>query len=281
VRRRALLLSASLLLLPACAGSEGQQVRLPQARPVTRAGLDLTSVQRAVNRFLGAYAQSSRDIEPLERAVGGEELQEWVYWLEIQNRDNSLDGVLEVHRVRVLEIQGDFAAVGVDATVHFTLPDGSTFGRRFESPVLLAKQGPGEAWVVIDAVRDGRSMQDAIGLIRPPAMVIQNGITVEVPSVFRFTPGTVVNIRVTNDTGRAVRLSASRSTLVSSGIALPGRATNRELRGPIPPGGQVEGMVEFDQIPLEQPPRVFELGFEGEAPIAVQLPPEAFAVGVP
>jgi hypothetical protein len=274
---------AILLFLPACTGTEGQQVRLPQAQLITAAGLDLMEVQRAVNRFLEAYAQSSSDIEPLERAVGGEELQEWVYWLDIQNRDVSLDGELEVQRVRVLEIQGEFAAAGVHATVLFSLPDGGTVERRFESPILLSKQGPGDAWVVVDAVRDGRSMQDAIGLIRPPALVAQDRITVEVPSVFRFTAGTLVNLRVTNESDRPVQLSASRSALDAAGFPLAGRATNRALREPIPPGAQVEGMMEFDQIPLEQPPRVFELGFEGETivPVTVQLPPEAFAVGPP
>jgi hypothetical protein len=277
VRRLASLLLA-LALLPACAQSEPQAANLLPARTMSAAGFDFTEVQRAVDRFLQAYAHSSEDIELLERAVGGSDMREWVHWLDVQNQELSLEGTVEVGRVRVLEISGDFAAAGVDAAVRFTLPDGQVLVRRFESPFFLAKQGPGESWVVYDAVRDGRSMQESIGLVRPPARARRDGVSVEVPSVFRFAAGTLVNVVVANEGDRPVRVDPEASTLETTALPAPGRATNPALREPIEPRGRVEGMIEFPPLALEQQPETFTLAFTGDSlgPIRIPLPPEAF-----
>jgi hypothetical protein len=278
VARLSVLTLALLAVAPACSQS-GAPAPLPSARPLTAVGLDFTEAQRAVTRFLEAYAESSEDIRALDQAVGGSDMHEWVRWLEVQNRGTTLTGQVHVDRVRVLEISGDFAAVGVDATVRFSLPGDQVLTRRFQSPFLLAREGAGDRWVVFDAVRDGRSMQESIGLLRPPARASRGGITVEVASVFRFTAGTLVNIVVRNDTSRPVEVATQETTLSTSALPLNGSATNPVLGAPIEPGSRVEGMIEFAPLLLDQAPEAFVLSFAGgnPAPIEVPLPAEAFA----
>jgi hypothetical protein len=268
-----------LLLLPACSSGQQTAANLPEAQVVEAAGLEFSEIQRAVTRFLDAYAHSAEDIQRLERAVGGSDLQEWVYWLDIQNRGVAMEGQVSIERLRVLEVSGDFAAVGLDATVRFTLPDGGILVRRFESPMFLAKQGPGDAWVVFDAVRDGRSMQDAIALIRPAVRVTAHGLTVEVGSVFRFSAGTLVNLRLSNDSLRPVKVVPQGSSLDPGGLPLQGSATNPALAAPLGPGREVEGMIEFPELPLDQPPRTFTLGLSGPRPgdLTIALPAQPFA----
>jgi hypothetical protein len=264
-------------MIPACSQG-GAPATLPPAQPLTGLGLDFTEAQRAVTRFLEAYAESSEDIRALDHAVGGSDMHEWVRWLEVQNRGTSLTGQTELERVRVLEISGDFAAVAVDAAVRFTLPGGQVLTRRFQSPFLLAREGPQGRWVVFDAVRDGRSMQEAIGLIRPPARTSRDGITVEVASVFRFTAGTLVNLVIRNDSRRPIEVAPQETTLSTSALPLNGSATNPVLEEPIEPASRVEGMVEFAPLLLEQEPEAFVLSFTGgREPIEVPLPAEAFA----
>jgi hypothetical protein len=279
VRRFPSLLLGLFALLPACAGGEAQPANLPPARTLSAAGFDFTEVQRAVGRFLEAYADSSRDIEPLQRAVGGSDLREWVRWLEVQNQEVVLEGEVDVGRVRVLEVSDGFAAVGVDAAVRFTLPDGQVLVRRFESPFFLADEGPGGGWVVFDAVRDGRSMQESIGLLRPPTRVRKDGVTLEVSSVFRFSAGTLVNLVVENSGQRPVEVDPEASTLETTALPAPGSATNSGLARPIQPGDRVEGMIEFPPLLLDQQPVNFSLAFTGDSsePFQVPLPPEAFA----
>lgn len=277
MRRSSLLLSL-FLFLPAC--SPGQQVSLPPAQLITGGGLELTEIRRAAVRFLEAYAQSSTDIESLERAVIGQDLEEWVYWLDIQNQALALPGDLSIDRLRVLNIAGDVATVGIDATVTFTLPEGGDLIRRFESPMLVARQG--DSWGVFDATRDGRSMQESISLIDPPARGTDAGITIEVGSLFRFTAGTAVNVLVMNESPGPVRVHPERSLLqVAAFPPIRGRAMSTSLQKGVAPGQEVEGMIEFPPIALEQAPSLIGVALRGgrSEGVVVGLPPEAFASG--
>jgi hypothetical protein len=277
VRRSSLLLSL-LLLLPAC--SQGRQVTLPPAQLITGGALELTEIRRAAVRFLEAYARSSTDIESLERAVIGQDLEEWVYWLDIQNQDLALPGDLSIERLRILNIAGGVATVGIDATVTFTLPEGGDLIRRFESPMLVARQG--DSWGVFDATRDGRSMQESISLIDPPARGTDAGITVEVGSVFRFTAGTAVNVLVVNESPGAVRIHPERSLLqVGTFPPIRGRALSTSLQEGVGPGQEVEGMIEFPPIALERAPSLIGVALRGGRTngVVVGLPPEAFTPG--
>ena len=278
MRRASLLLLSFFVLLPAC--GQGQPTSLPPAQLVTGGGLELTEIRRAAVRFLEAYARSSSNIEALERAVVGQELEEWVYWLDVQNQDLALSGDLSIDRLRVLNVAGDVATVGIDATVTFTLPEGGDLIRRFESPMMVARQG--ESWGVFDATRDGRSMQESIGLIDPPARDADAGVTVKVGSVFRFTAGTAVNILVLNESAGPVRVDPQRSLLqVGAFPPIRGRATSTSLQDEMRPGQQVEGMIEFPPIPLERAPNLVGVALRGRETegVVVNLPPEAFAPG--
>jgi hypothetical protein len=277
VRRSSLLLFL-LLLLPAC--SQARQVSLPPAQLITEGGLELTEIRRAAVRFLEAYARSSTDIESLERAVIGQDLEEWVYWLDIQNQDLALPGDLSIDRLRVLNIAGGVATVGIDATVTFTLPEGGDLIRRFESPMLVARQG--DSWGVFDATRDGRSMQESISLIDPPARGTDAGITVEVGSIFRFTAGTAVNVLVVNESPGPVRIHPERSLLqVGTFPPIRGRALSTSLQEGVGPGQEVEGMIEFPPIALERAPSLIGVALRGGRTegVVLGLPPEAFASG--
>jgi hypothetical protein len=276
--RRSSLLLLLLLFLPAC--SQGQQVSLPPAQLVTGGGLELTEIRRAAVRFLEAYARSSTDIESLERAVIGQDLEEWVYWLDVQNQDLALSGDLSIDRLRVLNIADDVATVGLDATVIFELPQGGDLIRRFESPMLMARQG--NSWGVFDATRDGRSMQESISLIDPPARSTDAGITVEVGSVFRFTAGTAVNVLVMNESPRPVRVLPERSLLqVGAFPPIRGHAMSTSLQKGVGPGQEVEGMIEFPPIALERAPSLIGVALRGGPTevVVVGLPPGAFAPG--
>ena len=278
MRRSSLLLSLLFLLLPAC--SQARQVSLPPAQLITGGGLELTEIRRAAVRFLEAYARSSTDIESLERAVIGQDLEEWVYWLDIQNQDLALPGDLSIERLRILNIAGGVATVGIDATVTFTLPQGGDLIRRFESPMLVARQG--DSWGVFDATRDGRSMQESISLIDPPARGTNAGITVEVDSVFRFTAGTAVNVLVVNESPGPVRIHPERSLLqVGTFPPIRGRALSTSLQEGVGPGQEVEGMIEFPPIALERAPSLIGVALRGGRTegVVVALPPEAFASG--
>jgi hypothetical protein len=277
VRRSSLLLFL-LLLLPAC--SQARQVSLPPAQLITEGGLELTEIRRAAVRFLEAYARSSTDIESLERAVIGQDLEEWVYWLDIQNQDLALPGDLSIDRLRVLNIAGGVATVGIDATVTFTLPEGGDLIRRFESPMLVARQG--DSWGVFDATRDGRSMQESISLIDPPARGTDAGITVEVGSIFRFTAGTAVNVLVVNESPGPVRIHPERSLLqVGTFPPIRGRALSTSLQEGVGPGQEVEGMIEFPPIALERAPSLIGVALRGGRTegVVLGLPPKAFASG--
>jgi hypothetical protein len=273
--RRASLLLAVLLLLPACGGAA------PGGPPGTARilggrVLELAQVRRAAVRFLQAYANSDANVEPLRRAVVGEDLEEWVRWLEVQARGVSLTGSLDVRRLHVLQLDDNQALVAVDAVVTFQVEGGGTAIRRFESPLMLARRGG--LWAVFDATRDGRTMQETISVIQPAASGEDGGIAVQVRSLFRFTAGTSVNVRVTNRSDDPVSVSPRRSLLQVGGLTVPGRATSEDLQDPLAPGDSVEGILEFPQVPLDGMPELVGVALTGADVdgVVVPLPPDAF-----
>jgi hypothetical protein len=271
------MLLALLVLLPACSQA-APQGELTPTHVIAGGGLELAQIRLAAVRFLEAYADSDEDVEPLEESVVGDDLEEWVRWLEVQNRGLSLTGSLEIRRLQVLEVTADQAMVAVDATVAFTVAGSGKVLRRFESPMLLARQGG--VWSVFDATRDGRPMQDAISLLRPPASAEDGEVVVEVQSVFRFTTGTSVNIRLTNRSSRPVSVIDRTSLLQVGGLTVQGLASSVTLQDPVPPGGSAEGMIEFPQVPLDGLPEVVGVALRGADVdgVVVGLPAGAFEV---
>jgi len=146
--------------------------------------------------------------------------------------------------------------------------------------MLVARQG--DSWGVFDATRDGRSMQESISLIDPPARGTDAGITVEVGSIFRFTAGTAVNVLVVNESPGPVRVHPERSLLqVGTFPPIRGRALSTSLQEGLGPGQEVEGMIEFPPIALERAPSLIGVALRGGRTegVVVGLPPEAFASG--
>jgi hypothetical protein len=284
-----ILFLVSLSVVSCDATSEGSsQASEPVsvARAAT-AGLENAAIREVVVEFLEAYSQSGSDTRPLAQVVAGPHLEDWVHWLTVQNLglQGSISGDLELRAFRVLEIGDEAAAAAVDATVTLTFPAEAgvdRIRRTFGSPVILARSGEDrESWQVVDATRDGRSMQESITLFEEmPARVDRGGIQVQVVSLYRFSSGTVVNLRIRNGTGRTLRVDASHSILQIAGRFLGAMGSTTTLRLPVRPGNTVDGALNFDPLRLTSTPQLAMVHFRGkDAPVAtVQLPAGAFAL---
>jgi hypothetical protein len=251
-------------------------------------GVENAAIREVVVNFLDAYAGSGSNTAPLARLVAGPQLEDWVYWLNVQNAglQDRLTGELQVRDLRVLQIGEQVAAAAVDATVTLSVPvEGGVdrILRNFGSPVLLAREAADPfSWQVVDATRDGRSMQDSITLFGDsPARVDERGIQIEVVSLYRFTSGTVANIRIRNATTRTLRVDVPHSILQVEGRFLGATGATATLRAPLDPGDAADGALNFPAVGLTTNPQLVMVHFHGEpAPIAtVILPVEAFAAG--
>jgi hypothetical protein len=248
----------------------------------TLAGLEAVAIRETVLEFLDAYARSRETVEPLRDVVAGPELRDWVHWLGVQNRNETpATGELEVQAVRILQVQDRVAAAAVDATIRFTVlgkngkEDMSV--RSFQSPVILRSDAPG-SWAVLDVERDGRSMTDSISLLDPPVAARGHGLAIEAVSVYRFTSGTFVNLRVRNAGGDPVRLDRERSALLVTGQQVRAQATTATLDGALPPDRLVQGAFLFPAVGPTAVPEGLLLRFHGDrGPISLAFPAEAFA----
>ncbi|HZA26264.1 MAG TPA: hypothetical protein VE915_01280 [Actinomycetota bacterium] len=255
---------------------------------VATMGVENAAIRQVVVDFLDAYAESGSDTEPLGQLVAGPHLEDWVCWLSVRNvgLEGLLAGELDLRDLRVLEIGEQVAAAAVDATVTVTVPgEGGVdrIPRNFGSPVLLARAAEDPtSWQVVDATRDGRSMQDSITLFdEVPARADEDGIRIEVVSLYRFTSGTVANMRIRNGTNRTLRVDIPHSILQVGGRfhgAMQGTPT---LRLSISPGDSVDGALNFPPVTLMSNPELVKVHFRGDpAPVAtVTLPAEAFLPG--
>jgi hypothetical protein len=252
------------------------------------AGVENAAIREVVVDFLEAYAGSGSSTEPLSRLVAGPDLEDWVHWLSVQNLGlaGRLTGELDLRALQVLEIGEQVAAAAVDASVTLTVALESgveTSRRRFGSPILLAREADDPAsWQVVDATRDGRSMQDSITLFEEvPARADEGGIQVQVVSLYRFTSGTVANIRIRNATKRALRVDGPHSVLQVGGRFMGSRGITGTLRLSLRPGDSIDGALNFPTVTLMNNPEIVMVHFHGDpAPvISVTLPEEAFLLG--
>ncbi|HEV8682452.1 MAG TPA: hypothetical protein VGS09_06735 [Actinomycetota bacterium] len=280
-----LLVVLGALGLTACT-SRSEGVRIPpEGTASSSAGLETAAIRETVLEFLEAYARSGETVKPLRDLVAGPELRDWVHWLGVQNRHlEQATGELEVRGVRVLQIQDDVAAAAVDADVSFTFMaeegEETILPRNFQSPVILTRLDGPASWAVLDVVRDGRSMTDSITLLDPPASARGEGLVVEVVSIYRFSAGTVVNLRVRNIGGDPVRIDRERTELQVGGMSLNPIGTTRTFARPLPHNELVQGAFDFDNVELTTVPEAMVLRFHGDRePIALAFPAEAFAQG--
>jgi hypothetical protein len=253
------------------------------------AGVENAAVREVVVDFLQAYADSGTSTETLARLVAGPDLQDWVYWLGVQNLglQGRLTGELDLRALQVLEIGEEVAAAAVDATVTLMPPpiEGTQerIPRNFGGPVLLARTASDPtSWQVVEATRDGRSMQDSITLFEDvPARVEEDGIGIDVVSLYRFASGTVANIRIRNETKRTLRVDMPRSVLQVAGRFLGATGATATLRVPLRPGDSIDGALNFDAVTFMNTVELLMVHFHGDpAPVVtVTLPAEAFLLG--
>jgi hypothetical protein len=278
------------LSLASCGGptAPSEPAGRVDATRVATAGVENAAIHEVVEDFLGAYARSGSGTGPLAGLVAGPHLEDWVYWLSVQNLglQGRLTGELELRDIRVLEIGEEVAAAALDATVTLTVAlEGGveTSLRNFGSPILLIRATDDPAsWQVVDATRDGRSMQDSITLFdEVPARVDEGGIQVDVVSLYRFSSGTVANVRIRNTTKQPIRVDRPHSTLQVDGRFLGSTAMTTTLQLPLQPGDSIDGALNFPAVTLMNNPELVMVHFHGEpAPVAtVKLPADAFLLG--
>ena len=284
MRRWIALLLPLVFVFTACTARSGGLQISPQGSRASTAALETVAIRETVRDFLDAYARSGETVQPLRGMVGGPELRDWVHWLGVQNRHLvRATGDLEVRAIRVLQVREDVAAAALDATVTFrfvTEKNGqaSSVPRSFQSPVILTRGDRAGSWLVVDVVRDGRSMMDSIILLDPPVSVREEGLVVQVVSVYRFTSGTVVNMRMRSVGSQRIRIDRERSVLQVTGRSLRPLGTTRTLSGTLPHDELVQGAFDFGGLGLTAVPEGMLIRFHGNRePLALPFPPEAFA----
>jgi hypothetical protein len=282
--RRIALVLALGIVLTACTSRSRDEEILPQGTASSTAGLETAAIRETVMEFLEAYARSGETVDALQPLVAGPELRDWVHWLGVQNRHLvRATGDLEVRAVRTLQIRGDVAAAALDATVTFTFvaernEEEATIPRSFQSPVILTRRDQPGSWAVVDVVRDGRSMTDSITVFDPPISARSEGLVVEAVSVYRFTSGTVINLRMRNVGPERVRVDRERSVLQISGQPVRPLGTTRTLSRHLPLDDLVQGAFDFPGVELSAVPEGMLLRFHGNRePVTLAFPAEAFA----
>jgi len=128
--------------------------------------------------------------------------------------------------------------------------DGEPFDRTriMDGPVTLLRTGTAQ-WRVVDATRDGQSMDDGIHLFQDLSMA-SLGVTVSLHSLFAFTPAWQFNVTVVNGTGGLIRFEPKGlALLVRRQGAPPQRARGVYTQALIalPSGFDAEGLVGFPQ----------------------------------
>jgi hypothetical protein len=279
----ALVLTVGIVLAACTSRSRGVQIP-PQGTASSTAGLETAAIRETVIEFLRAYARSGETVDPLQRLVAGPELRDWVHWLGVQNRHLvRATGDLQVRAVRILQVRDDVAAAALDATVTFTFvternQEEATIPRAFQSPVILTRREEPGSWAVVDVVRDGRSMTDSITVFDPPVSARSGGLVVEAVSVYRFTSGTVVNMRMRNVGSEPVRIDRERSVLQIPGRPVRPVGTTRTLARDLPLDDPVQGAFDFPDVELSAVPEGMLLRFHGSRePVTLAFPAEAFA----
>jgi hypothetical protein len=154
----------------------------------------------------------------------------------------------------------------------------ATIPRSFQSPVILTRRDEPGSWAVVDVVRDGRSMTDSITVFDPPVSARSSGFVVEAVSVYRFTSGTVINLRMRNAGTEPVRIDRERSVLHVSGQPVRPLGTTRTLSRHLPLDDPVQGAFDFPGVELSAVPDGMLLRFHGDRePVTLAFPAEAFA----
>lgn len=253
---------SGLVLLAATSCSpalEGASHLLAQEQVGAGLGLDVASARHTALDFVNAYAHTTEDDGArLSALVVGPKLTAWVRWMTIQNQqfDGTISGIADVRSVAfvdsflVEDAVGGRVNLGASVTFTYDPADGEAFDRTriMDGPVTLLRTGTGE-WRVVDATRDGQSMDDGIQLFKDLSMA-NHGVMVSLRSLFMFTPAWQFNLSVVNGTGSLIRFDPGRLALLVRRQGAPPQRTRgvyTQALVALRSGFGAEGLVGFPQ----------------------------------
>jgi hypothetical protein len=249
-----------LLAATSCSPSlEGASQPLAQEQVGAGLGLDVASARRTALDFVNAYAHTTEDDGArLSALVVGPKLTAWVHWMTVQNRqfDGTISGIADVRSVAFVDsflvenAVGGQVNLGASVTFTYDPADGEAFDRTriMDGPVTLLQAGTAE-WRVMDATRDGQSMDDGIQLFKDLSMA-SNGVMVSLHSLFMFTPTWQFNVTVVNETGGLIRFEPKGLALLVRRQGAPPQRTRgvyTQALVALPTGFDSEGLVGFPQ----------------------------------
>jgi hypothetical protein len=224
MRRSSLLVAVPLALAAAaCAAeSEGPLAPIAPAQLTPGPALDASAARQTVVDFVEAYrASPDQGVGPLVGLVAGEELAEWVRWLDVQHRefDGEIEGVSDVRDVEfvgaITTRRTSAAQVGLSASVTFTFApvgdDPIELVRVLDGPVTLVRTDVA-TFRVLDLLRNGVPMSDGIERFTDEQRS-KDGVTVQLESLFMFSPLWQFNVTVSNSTDEDVVLDTAGAAL--------------------------------------------------------------------
>jgi hypothetical protein len=258
--RRLAVFGLVLLAATSCSPAlEGASQPLAQEQVGAGLGLDVASARRTALDFVSAYAHATEDDGArLSALVVGPKLTAWVHWMTVQNQqfDGTISGTADVRSVAFVDsflvenAVGGRVNLGASVTLTYDPTAGETFERTriMDGPVTLLRTGTAE-WRVVDATRDGQSMDDGIQLFRELSMA-GHGVTVSLHSLFMFTPSWQFNVTVVNRTGGLIRFEPEGLALLVRRQGAPpqrARGVYTQALVALPSGFDAEGLVGFPQ----------------------------------
>ncbi|MFB3738124.1 MAG: hypothetical protein ACE14W_04065 [Candidatus Velamenicoccus archaeovorus] len=261
---RLLAASALLALLAGACAPTGHRPASPLALEQVGAGIgpDVVAARQTVLDFVRAYAEAPADGgAALSAMVAGPKLTEWVRWLAIQNGEfrGTIGASVEVRSIElvgIVPVQGGVGArleLGASVTFAFDPVGDRPFRRTriLDGPVTLIRVGRAD-WKVLDATRDGASMDGGIQLF-DGLQQERHGVTLRLDSLFRFTPNWQFNVLVRNRTGAPIRLAGGAVLLVENdGETARRHGVVTASLERVPDGATVAGLAAF---PLQPSPR--------------------------
>jgi hypothetical protein len=224
MRQPSLLVVVPLALAAAaCAAEvEGPLAPIAPAQLTPGPALDASAARQTVVDFVEAYrASPDQGVGPLVGLVAGEELAEWVRWLDVQHREfeGEIEGVSDVRDVEfvgaITTRRTSAAQVGLSASVTFTFAplgdDPIELVRVLDGPVTLVRTDVA-SFRVLDLLRNGVPMSDGIERFADEQRS-KDGVTVRLESLFMFSPLWQFNVTVSNSTDEDVVLDPAGAAL--------------------------------------------------------------------
>ncbi len=268
------------VLLVACAPpttttTEGGGQPLPSGL-----GLEAGAALETARAFLEAYAEPRTLAATHSRIVAGADLRDWVYWAGVQNA--GLDFVrgssVRIRSLRVVDLQHPLATIAVDALIETRFRSGGDVAERERRFGALLLQRLETGWRVVDALYDTREMSSTITVFEPPVEMTSGPAAAEIQSVFRFSGGTVVNLRIANRGGAPLTVDRTGSLLLVGDERHPGAQITTSLLEGIEPGSVVAGGLTFPTIEADAVPHAVLLRLRGSTvlELLVEFPEDPF-----